>query len=619
MIGVKNFPHRLNSETYLFIILLGLTLFFAKFYITFVYGITFTFTSIFLFLIFRLFGLPLAIFSALLTFLFIPTEFIFISYNISILLEILFVGTYFYLKKRAKMFFVDAFFWLTLGLATLFFVNKPYLAGDALSFQICKDILNGLFNVLIADMLLAYFPFYRVLKTIQLSKNNVSVHQFLTHITIISIMIPFFLSILTKTWYTHEYINQQSLTQANNSASQIRKDLLLISNSEVDNDYFDENNQKGKLDEVVAKYKSSEYNVVITNVQNVVLATNSKSEKVGEYYNWNQNYDFSKISNDFSEALPRNQNELFPIINRRLGSLVYTENIDELSIKVLIQFPIAQYQDRIFKDFLIHLKVSLLFSFFTILFVLFVSRLFMNNLKQLISVTTNLPQRLIKHEKITWPQSSISELRLLTLNLKGMEEKLKELFEASNEMNRILTNQTKQLKESEEKLHQLAFYDTLTSLPNRLHFQNYIEELMKKKNLGKIAFIFIDLNHFKQINDTFGHIAGDSLLVLTANRFSNLRNNIREIFRISGDEFVIVEQSVHREEISKTIEIIRDAFSIPFNINGQELYISVSMGISIFPDDGCDLDTLLKCADFAMYSSKKDGGNAAKFFNEREV
>ena len=590
---------------------MGLTLFASAFQVTFVYGITFSFTSIFIFLLFRLFGLPFAVLTTLLTFLLIPNGHIYFAYSIILLVELVFVGTYFQIKKRAKMFFVDAIFWLSIGIFAIYFLNKPTITGDGLYFQVCKDILNGLFNVLIADMLLAYFPFYKLIKSTRINKNNVSIHQFLTHITIISIMIPLFLSTLTKTWNTHELITNQSFRTAENITLQIKKELLLLPNSGSDD------LQKTHLNKLIGHYKSPDFTIIITNSKNEIISSNSiRVRKTEKNLHWRDEYEVKQISPNFYKAIPKEQKGVFPIIKSRSGKLVYTDIVEPLSLKIFIQFPYSHYQDQVFKEFLIHLKLSILFSIFTIIFVLVISRMFMNNLKQLTIVTTDLPQKLTLVEKIDWPQSNISELRLLTQNLKEMAQKLKELFQESNEMNRILTRQTEKLKESEEKLHQLAYYDHLTSLPNRLHFQNYARNLIENNHTQSLAIIFLDLNKFKQVNDTLGHDTGDALLQMTANKLLTLRDQFREIFRLSGDEFVIVHKVNDREEITDTVEKIHQEFSSPFILNGQVLFISTSVGISLYPDDGSDLDTLLKCADIAMYISKEVGGTAFHYFDE---
>lgn len=601
MSRLNTFTPRLNGESILFLFLLGFTLLASSFHVTFVYGITFSFTSIFLFLLFRLYVLRYAIIATLLTFLFTPNDIVF---SLVLLGEILFVGIYFCIKKRAKMFFVDALFWLTLGGTVLFFLNKSSLAGDALYFQICKEVLNGLFNVLMADMLLAYFPFYKLITFKPLNKNNVSIHQLLSHITIISVMIPFFLIMQTKGWTAQEYYLIDSKRQAEQTVIQIQDELRLQN----------EPLQKSKLDEVLAEYQSPQYELIITDPQNKMI-TASSSAITDEALK--DRYEVNRGSKDSLEAfLKEEEKSTLPIVKWRSGYFIFSNDINGLPMKVYTAFPIAQFQDQIFKEFLILIRLSILFLLFTMVMVWVLDRLLMKNLKQLITVTTGLPERLINQANVVWPQANIAELRLLTQNLKEMAQKLKESFQESLEMNRVLTNQTEKLKESEDKLNQIAYYDVLTSLPNRLHFQKYVRDLIQSKHSGYAAVIFIDLNQFKQVNDTLGHDAGDRLLQLTADKLRTLQGHNREVFRLGGDEFVIVHEVEERGEIEDTLDKISYRFSSPFTINGQVLYITGSVGVSVYPDDGQDLDTLVKYADIAMYVSKEKGENKAQFFNE---
>src|SRR5690606_2617736 len=170
--------------------------------------------------------------------------------------------------------------------------------------------------------------------------------------------------------------------------------------------------------------------------------------------------------------------------------------------------------------------------------------------------------------------------------------------------------------ESEDKLHKLAFYDSLTFLPNRYFFQKYVRELIRKESGQQITIIFLDLNQFKQINDTLGHDAGDMLLKLTGRKLMKLQEEYRQVFRLGGDEFVVVHTARNREEINKTLQMIVKEFSTYFTIAGQDQYITASIGVSVYPDDGEDLDTLVKYADIAMYMSKDKGGNTVQFFDE---
>jgi diguanylate cyclase (GGDEF)-like protein len=608
----NNIIKRCKGEILLFIVLLGLVLFSSSYSLTFVYGITFSFTSIFMFLVLRLFGLPSAILTGLLALLFVPHHFTCIAYSVISLIEVMFVGVFFYKGRKAKMFFVDALFWLTIGMAVIFFVNRTLLSGHALYFQICKDIINGCFNVLMADILLAYLPFYKLLK---INKNNVSIHQFLSHITLISILIPFFLNVSTNAWNVQKFIAKDTQRQAKNSVNRIEKVILLWKKEDLHKLSLNDRVQLRKLNGLVERNKSQEYEIIIANNRNKVITSSTNKVPAQKEYDWHHTYKINQISKDFYEALLKGQNNVLPIIRWRSGKYIYVKNIDVLSMKIMIQFPIAQYQERIYSNFLNQLKFSLLFALCIVILVQVVSRIFMNNLKQLTIATTGLPQKLIKLEKVEWPQSYVSELRLLTLNLKKMADKLKELFQESNDMNRKLTDQTNKLKDSEDQLHQLAFFDALTDLPNRLHFQAFVRNLIKSNATKQVAIIFIDINQFKQINDTLGHDAGDALLQLIGNRLKTLHDDKREIFRLGGDEFVIV-QCVENQEISSTIEQILIGFSTTFPIQGQSLYITASVGISMYPEDGKELDTLVKCADIAMYISKEKGGNVAQFFNE---
>jgi diguanylate cyclase (GGDEF)-like protein len=605
MLRKNKFKSLLNSETILLCILIGCILLSSAYQVTFFYGITFTFTSLFLFLLYRLFGLRITTVVMLGTFLVIKHDALHVVTNLILMAEILFVGIYFYIKKRAKMFFVDLFFWLTVGVISLYFHYGSSIAGDPLAFQVCKDILNGLFNVLMADMLLAYFPFYKFLISRKLNKNNVSIHQLLSHITILAIMIPFFLIILTKTWTAYEAISDQSKRQAEELTHQLKKEILELDRLPIES-----------LDQILAHHRSTEFGIIITNSDNKIIQSNSTMIPKKETVFRLDSYERKEISKNFYRVLPMSKQEVLPIKKWRSGHFVFASQPDSMRMNIYIHYPISQYQDQLFQESIIHFKLSILFLLFTILIVLVANRLLVDNFKKLITMTTGLPQKVFRLEDFEWPQFDIAELRVLTTNLKEMSQKLKELAQESIDMNRILTEQTEKLKISEDKLHQIAYYDVLTALPNRVHFQNYVKERIQGEGSVRIAIIFIDLNQFKRVNDTLGHNAGDELLKLAANRLRFLQNDHREVFRLGGDEFVIVHEINDRAKVEQTLDGIQQAFSQPFDIQGQLLYISGSVGVSMFPENGRDLDTLVKHADTAMYVSKGKVGNPVQFYHD---
>lgn len=584
-------------DMFLLLALIGLTIITSEFKVVFVYGITYVFSSIFMFLVLRIYGLPAAMMTGLIALLFVPRELGQIAYHSIFILEVLFVGLFFLNGRKAKMFYVDAFFWITLGGFTLVFLNES-LTGYALYFEVCKAIINGLVNVLIADMLLAYFPFYKLLKGNRVNKNHVSIHQFLSHITFFSILVPFFISVTTNTFNTYESISDDLLKEAKDSSEQIKRDLQSV--------------HAGNLEDLIWQHESQEYDLVIEENNEMIASTSSMN--LISTKNMNQDYAVKELSNQLYEVLPLSNDRTLPLYRWAEGKYVFIDNFESRTI--LLEYPISFFQNQIFRISMEQLKYICMIVLCMVLLLIAISRSLTNNVKKLTVLTTGLPQKLRNMESIEWPQSSIYELQVLGKNLRKMADKLVELFQESMEMNKKLSDQTNKLKESEEQLHRLAFYDGLTSLPNRHHFQYYVNDLIGSNFDKKIAIIFIDLNQFKQINDTLGHDAGDTLLQVTACKLKGLRNEEREVFRLGGDEFVVVHHTLVQEEVEETIELILNEFSTYFHIHEQTLYITASIGVSMYPDDGKDLNTLVKFADIAMYISKEKGGNIVQFFDE---
>ncbi|MCM3270932.1 sensor domain-containing diguanylate cyclase [Paenibacillus elgii] len=173
-------------------------------------------------------------------------------------------------------------------------------------------------------------------------------------------------------------------------------------------------------------------------------------------------------------------------------------------------------------------------------------------------------------------------------------------------------------KKQEERLTRLAYYDPLTQLPNRRLFQDrFIQSLhMAKRYHHKLAVIYLDLDDFKRINDTYGHATGDELLTMAASRLSHSIREPDTVCRMGGDEFVVlVQQFEHREDVAKIVGRIAQTLNQPFELNGQTMSITSSIGVSCYPEDGHGIDTLLQCADTAMYASKQQGKNHFRFFS----
>lgn len=174
-----------------------------------------------------------------------------------------------------------------------------------------------------------------------------------------------------------------------------------------------------------------------------------------------------------------------------------------------------------------------------------------------------------------------------------------------------------QLKRSEEQIAFQAYHDALTSLPNRLLFNDRLNMAMahaQRQNQG-LAVLFLDLDHFKTINDSLGHAVGDSLLQAVAGRLSGVLRDEDTAARIGGDEFMILLQSATDPESAGVVaERLLEAMAEPFSVSGHELYVTASIGVTLCPHDGQDPETLVSNADMAMYRAKEDGRNTYKMF-----
>lgn len=201
-----------------------------------------------------------------------------------------------------------------------------------------------------------------------------------------------------------------------------------------------------------------------------------------------------------------------------------------------------------------------------------------------------------------------------------VKAEIKKRISSYKKANVELQESANKLQEQKNAFEHLAHYDMLTGLANRIFFNDRLKHSIDKanRNKRKLAILFLDLDNFKEINDSLGHHIGDEVLKIVAERLQKCIRQSDTLARLGGDEFTILLEDLN--DIFKIGDISQNLIHTLGNMmatNEHELYVTVSIGASIYPDDGKDVDTLLRCADSAMYSAKKEGNNLFHFYKQQ--
>lgn len=172
-------------------------------------------------------------------------------------------------------------------------------------------------------------------------------------------------------------------------------------------------------------------------------------------------------------------------------------------------------------------------------------------------------------------------------------------------------------KAAELRIRELADFDALTGLPNRRLLHDRVEQMIAsaERENGSAALMFLDIDHFKRVNDSLGHSVGDELLCALAQRYAGVVRKVDTLARLGGDEFIILLPEVSAAAAADVARRVLEIAAAPFSVGGHALTITPSIGISLYPQDGKDIDTLLKNADTAMYKAKDLGRNTFQFYS----
>ncbi len=215
-------------------------------------------------------------------------------------------------------------------------------------------------------------------------------------------------------------------------------------------------------------------------------------------------------------------------------------------------------------------------------------------------------------------EPNVSVFRIYRDPLVDGSGQLNSVFQLGHEITNYLDIQ-EQLQQQKNDLDFIAYHDPLTDLPNRILFLDRLTQAIHQaqRNHDKVALLFIDLDRFKEINDSFGHASGDLVLIECGKRLKKAIREIDTVARLGGDEFtILIDELKTNNVIINVVKKIIKTLSDPIFVNENIFHITASIGISIFPNDGTDANQLLQNADAAMYQAKEDGKNTYHFYTK---
>jgi len=217
----------------------------------------------------------------------------------------------------------------------------------------------------------------------------------------------------------------------------------------------------------------------------------------------------------------------------------------------------------------------------------------------------------------------------ITVDITARKQAEAELHQAKAQLESLVEWRTQELQqtvlelqkqaiaqqEAEARIQRLAHFDSLTGLPNRALLTDRCQVALRaaQRNHQTVALMFLDLDHFKNVNDSLGHRVGDAVLIELAGRLTGVVREQDTVSRLGGDEFILMLPDTDSEGAALVAEKLIQAALVPFQIERHELTVTPSIGIAMFPQDGLELDALSRCADAAMYRAKEDGRNSFRF------
>jgi len=510
-------------------------------------------------------------------------------------IEILLVGWICARSKRSAVFW-DWIYWLTFGLI-IYYPAYQWLTdwsdSHAITFFMFS-IANGLMNVCFGGLAAQYLPNWH-----SRGSKKWRIGRSFFHLCLVLLIVPTLIYLLVSGFFTYQRSLYEVSTSLNTIYGHVNERLNNLTETEIRDLKVRSTLQKASLQTMFVNVTTG------TDVQLTLLDSNRNvittlEPALADYtaYDWRAGGTVKEVAGSLylwqSDDIPT-YNKVYRWANSEFVS-VYS--LERLPYTLIIKQPVTTFQHNMFNLYLISLLLIGLSTFISAIVAYRVTSWLSMSITQLGNLTTGLPRRIRLREPIEWKDSPLHEVEILKKNFEVMSVELAGMF--------------REINESEERLRLMVHYDTLTGLGNRYSFGLYLPSLIQeaKENNARIACLFIDLDRFKSINDTYGHEAGDTVLKEVGERLKQHISDQTKAFRLSGDEFVIVIRDPLPDDLMQWAQRIQqDIMNTILICQDQRIQIGLSAGISIYPEHGHDAQSLLRSSDHAMYQAKVSGRN----------
>lgn len=575
------------------------------------FGGQLVFGSVFLFIILKIYHKKTTILLATMIFL---LKYIFLGFSFELFLQLLevIVVLWRYNPKKENLLFLATLYWVFIAtpLTFLWGLSQHIQYETSMSYLMTIMQLNGLLNAAIADASTNFTKLFN--KLFKVNKEQLpELRVLLFNMIVISLVIPLLLYLsltsINVSKHVENEIKNRILEKEQSILLEIKgwtleNQILLRLNDQILLRYLDEQFKNDQDNGWYMIYMNDEGSY-LTN-SNLPFEQTGKLVEVGDHY----------------YQLYQDQSESFFGKYFEWKQSWYLYKTELMGKPLIIMTPLKGYSITAMHTFFEYVPLIILIISPLLLLVYYFTKTYLKSQFRLIEVTKDLPEKINSGQSIDWPQSNTQELHTFTEHFKEVALRLGDMFTKSKELNKQLLLKTSQLEQSREDLRTMAYTDALTSLPNRLRFQNTLDTWINeyKSDSTSIAVIFLDLDKFKLVNDTLGHTIGDQLLQEAAKRIDQIfdHKSSQLVARLGGDEFVVVIKGVTKEVLTKCINKLLAALNQEYLISGHPIYSYGSIGVSLYPQDGLLLDDIVRKADIAMYWSKNKGGNISCFYDE---